>query len=359
MDIRTNPSSSHQGAPQVAQELSVDFTAENKEFWKLEIRNILLTIVTLGIYSPWASVSRRKYMGQHTFLDGANFEYTADPKIILRSRLVFFGLYVVLGIIPILGQLIQLVCMLAMPWAMACSIAFHAKNTIYRGARFSFLVGMKETYIYVFKAGFLNAITLGLALPVVMRMATCFVIEHLSLGGKPFSMEGDNKPFIKLSMTYALQFGGCLVAIFGLFFLSASTKSGGDPSVILGMLFGLGLFAAFVAAMWVSYNTMAKVANLLIGQIRFGGHRLESNQVGADLFWLGITNLLLVVCTFGLAFPIAVLRMRRYRYDRLKVHANGPLLQGVELDPDGKGRAGTDALGSGAMDIFGGFEFGF
>lgn len=358
MEIRTSHSHAHQSAPQVAQELPFEFTAENKPFWLFEIRNVLLTIVTFGIYSTWATVKRRNYFAQHTFLEGANFEYTADPMVIFRSRVVFFLIYAIWSVIPFVNFLLPLALMVVMPWAIACSISFHAKNTMYRGARFSFVAEKKETYVWAFKTGLVHCLSLGLGLPLVMRMVTGFIVENLSLGGKAFSMEKDLQPFIKLSMGFALRFGACCAGFCVLSYLSASGKASGDPSVIMGALYGLGFFGVIVAGLWALHNTLATTTNLIFGQIRFGGHRLESNEEGADLFWLTISNILLAVCTLGLAAPIVALRTRRYLYDRLKVQANGPLLQGVSLDPDGNSRGGSDAAGIAVMDFFGGIEIG-
>lgn len=365
MDIPSASSSSHQASRQLSQEIPFDFRADNKEYWLLELKNMLLTGCTLGLYGPWAAVKRRKYLAQHTYLDGANFEYTADPKVILRARIIVVAFYIalaVLGMIPFIGPIISLLGNLAIialvPLAVRAAISFQAKNLVYRGARFSFQAEIKETYIWYFKTMLIFCLSLGLAMPLVLRSCAEFTTNRMKLGGKSFSFKPDVQPFMKVTIGYVMKGGACLLGMGVLSFLVNMTRSGGDPSVILGVLFGIAYFAVLLAFCWILFNTIAVVANMIFERTTFGEHSLESNQDGTSLFELMITNMLLVGCTFGLLAPVAVLRIHRYRYERLKVLANGPLLQGVSLDPVGGSRGGSDSLGSAMMDLEAAFDLG-
>ena len=53
----------------------VVFTGNAREYFGIWIVNLLLSILTLGIYSAWAKVRRKKYFYQHTLIDGAGFDY--------------------------------------------------------------------------------------------------------------------------------------------------------------------------------------------------------------------------------------------------------------------------------------------
>ena len=44
------------------------FTGSGSEYFRIWIVNVLLTIVTLGFYSPWAKVRRLKYFYGNTYL---------------------------------------------------------------------------------------------------------------------------------------------------------------------------------------------------------------------------------------------------------------------------------------------------
>ena len=66
----------------------VEFTAHAGEYFRIWIVNLALTIVTLGIYSAWAKVRKRRYFYGHTRIDGEAFEYRANPLAILKGRLI-------------------------------------------------------------------------------------------------------------------------------------------------------------------------------------------------------------------------------------------------------------------------------
>ncbi len=68
--------------------VSFKFTGQAGEYFRIWIVNICLTLVTLGIYSAWAKVRRKRYFYGNTLLNEAGFDYLADPKAILRGRLI-------------------------------------------------------------------------------------------------------------------------------------------------------------------------------------------------------------------------------------------------------------------------------
>ena len=50
------------------------FTGTAREYFGIWIVNVLLTIITLGVYSAWAKVRRQRYFYGNTWLAGANFD---------------------------------------------------------------------------------------------------------------------------------------------------------------------------------------------------------------------------------------------------------------------------------------------
>ena len=97
-----------------------EFTGHGGEYFRIWIVNLLLTLLTLGIYSAWATVRKRRYFHGNTRLEGAEFEYLATPWMILKGRLIAVAvliLYFGLGqISPAAAGVVALVCLLAMPW---------------------------------------------------------------------------------------------------------------------------------------------------------------------------------------------------------------------------------------------------
>lgn len=64
------------------------FTGSGSEYFRIWIVNLLLTLVTLGIYSAWAKVRRTRYFYDSTRVAGSSFEYHGNPVAILKGRLV-------------------------------------------------------------------------------------------------------------------------------------------------------------------------------------------------------------------------------------------------------------------------------
>jgi uncharacterized membrane protein YjgN (DUF898 family) len=66
--------------------LGFTFSGSGKEYFRIWIVNLFLTVATLGIYSAWAKVRRLRYFDRNTHLAGAVFDFRGDPKAILRGR---------------------------------------------------------------------------------------------------------------------------------------------------------------------------------------------------------------------------------------------------------------------------------
>ena len=64
------------------------FTGDGAEYFRIWVVNLLLTIVTLGIYSAWAKVRKTRYFCQNTRLEGHAFDYHGDPRAILLGRII-------------------------------------------------------------------------------------------------------------------------------------------------------------------------------------------------------------------------------------------------------------------------------
>src|SRR3979409_2523918 len=71
----------------------VEFTAHAGEYFRIWIVNLALTIVTLGIYSAWAKVRKRRYFYAHTRIAGEGLEHRAQPLAILKGRLIAVALF--------------------------------------------------------------------------------------------------------------------------------------------------------------------------------------------------------------------------------------------------------------------------
>src|SRR5690349_15587002 len=82
-------------APAMAPPLEpFEFRGRAGEYFGIWIVNLFLTIVTLGIYSAWAKVRKKRYFYGNTWLAGSNFEYHGRPLAILKGRLIAFAAFI-------------------------------------------------------------------------------------------------------------------------------------------------------------------------------------------------------------------------------------------------------------------------
>src|SRR6266540_1202001 len=149
--------------------VSLKFTGKAGEYFRIWIINICLSVVTLGIYSAWAKVRRKRYFYGNTLLDDAAFDYLADPKAILKGRIVVvaaFAVYSVAGQInPLAGLLLALVFLGVLPWLVIRALRFNAVNSAHRNVRFGFRPGYGEMVRLLTLPVVLVPLTLGLLYP--------------------------------------------------------------------------------------------------------------------------------------------------------------------------------------------------
>ncbi|MDO9205646.1 YjgN family protein, partial [Methylotenera sp.] len=164
----------------------VEFTGKAGEYFGIWIVNLLLSIITLGVYSAWAKVRRKKYFYNNTLIDGVGFDYHARPIAILKGRIIAFVLFVLYSVLsgfsPILGALLALVLFLAIPWIVVRGMTFNARNSSHRGLRFDFDGKYGQAALVFIGYTLLSIITLGLAIPFVSQRTHKFIVSHHKFG---------------------------------------------------------------------------------------------------------------------------------------------------------------------------------
>lgn len=128
----------------------IQFTGKGADYFPIWIVNILLIVVTLGMYRPWAKVRREKFFHQHTVIDRDSLDYHGDPKSILVGQLVSMGLILLVyarTFSVTLAAGAAVVLCLIVPFAMQRSLRFRLYNTSFRGLRFGFKGTVKRAYM--------------------------------------------------------------------------------------------------------------------------------------------------------------------------------------------------------------------
>jgi uncharacterized membrane protein YjgN (DUF898 family) len=341
-----------------------EFSGRAGEYFGIWIVNVLLTILTLGIYSAWAKVRTERYFYGNTRLAGSAFEYLADPIRILKGRLIAYAVVIALGLsshfMPVLYLILIGAVYLCVPLLICLATRFRARYSAWRGLRFGFVNGVGEAYGPFLGWVLLSGLSLSLLSPLAKRRQHEYLVSGHRFGSAAFTFHGNAGdyyvPYLVAIGLGVLVFAGGFGLMLGAGAI-ASVAGGSDAAgapggasmaaIFAGMaLFYLGLFAVLA-------YLRTQQTNLLWNNTRLGEHRFESTLESHVVIWLYFSNLVAILCTLGLATPWAMVRLARYRAEHFALVANGSLDEFVtELgaDRNATGAEMVDALDLG-MDI--------
>ncbi len=269
----------------------------------------LLSLLTLGIYSFWAKVRKRRYMVSHHLLQDTPFEYTGSGKELftgfLKSMVVLGPLIAGMALTgeahPILNLLFLFCFFCIAPLAIYMSLRYRLNHLRWRGIRFG-LEGSAIDYTKLcIKEYLINIVTIGILAPRSSIKKWAFKANNMRFGTQPFKFEAKKaniKMLVKMNVLNVLFgfFGFALLVIF--------------PPLGAAALLGVLIHRFnYYAALW-----QEKWRCMSLGNLRF-----KSTATGGDYLKLIFTNLLIVIFSLGLMFPLVAIRMAAFRARHLKI----------------------------------------
>jgi len=347
----------------------VEFGGRTGEYFTIWIVNLVLSILTLGIYSAWAKVRTQRYFYGNTVVDGHAFDYHARPVAILFGRVIAVALLISYNGLATLSPFAALagaiVLLAALPWLINRSMRFNARMSSYRNVRFNFK-GNYWSALGVFILWPIAGIfTLGLLYPLADRAAKRYLGNRFSYGGRPFNLD------IGIGRFYWIYFLGFLLFVFvsaivGVIFagsfagvseLMSNVELGEngevDPdqmAVLIAAL--LPIYAAsFLILIIVPTFIATLVTNAVYNKLVLDDHRFSSTMSGLWMVWIVFSNTIAVILTLGLAYPWARIRQTKYRADHTA------LLAGSDLDKYTSDVSEDSAIGEEIAEAFD-FEVG-
>ncbi len=373
------------------QRLEIRFTGSGSEYLRIWIVNLLLTIVTLTLYHPWAKARRLRYFHANTHVGGHALGFHGEPRQMLRGYLligVLLLLYSAAGkLSPLAGIGAFLLIAAIWPALLKSSMQFRLANTSWRGLRFRFTGSVGGAYRAL----------LPLLLPGLLVIASAFGLEdepdaptwyvifalvatfgsvasvpwlwwnlkryqhdHYALGTWRTTLSASRASFYAVFLktlgvavaSLALVGGvGMVLGGVGLVRTGRGSLLGAAVALLIGML---ALFVALLAVQIAPrpYFT-SRMQNLLWSTT--GGPELQfhSDLRFLPLFGLTLKNWGLIALTLGLYWPFAAVATARMQLEALSITAHA--------DPDTLVAAGQatpgDAAGDAAGDLLG-FDIG-
>jgi uncharacterized membrane protein YjgN (DUF898 family) len=360
-------------APEPPRYLPLEFHGSAREYFRIWIVNLCLSLLTLGIFSAWAKVRKKRYLYSHTTLDGTPFQYLGRPIPILKGRLIagigFMVYYVSSHFMTSLLPYILGAGVIAAPWVIARSAAFNARYSAFRNMTLHFDGGYLAAVKMLYAWGILPAFAIGMAFnwsgtelhstillsilgiasalfgfsfPWLIKRLKKFIIEHTSFGGRKGSFTATGGQFFKIyfvSGLITMAVAVPAVMLVGILFFSSGGKSGFSP-----YLGAVPIYAGYVLAYAF---VQSRSGNLVWNHTRLGPLSFQSMLRWWDLVRLYVTNALGIIVSLGLLIPWAVMRTLKYRVDNMRVTQEGEL-----TEFQGSDRGEVAAVGAEAIDFF-------
>jgi uncharacterized membrane protein YjgN (DUF898 family) len=313
--------------------VSFGFTGQPGEYFRIWIVNLCLSVLTLGIYSAWAKVRRKRYFYGNTLLAGSGFEYLADPKTILKGRIIVFAAFLAYMFLKELHPLVLLALIIAflivLPWVVLRALQFNARNSAYRSVRFGFTSQYLDVAGILALSIFLVPLTLGLAYPYYLYRKRRFFLERSAYGTTRFGFAASAGEYYSAALKVLLAF----VA-----FLAASIAT-----------LGIGLVPFYILLRAYAETLFARLdwRKARLGEIHF-----DCGWTTGGLFKLYALNSLAIIVSLGLLVPWAAIRTARYKLERISLHSARALDSFVA-----SAQQAVEAVGDEAGELLG-FDFG-
>ena len=350
--------------------LPIRFTGSGSEYFRIWIVNLLLTLVTLTLYWPFARARRMAYFQNNTLIGHDPLGFHADPWKMFRGYLVVLVLglayWAVTTFLPSIGWVALLVVAALWPLLWRASLQFRLRNTSWRGVRMDFVGDTRGAYS-VLLPFFVPALALLLLVPqgadeaapaaargaamvaglvtLGFALATPWLllrIKRYQHGGYAFTQERTVLQ-VRTGSFYALYAktaGVTLASVLLVVALMAAllflvmgmgqrealqsltrpgAAAGGAVMVVAG---GMALLYLLIPLVTMPYFT-TRFQNLLWSGTRSTHIVLDSRLRFRDLLRVNLVNWLLIIVTLGLFWPFAKVRAARVRLQAMSVELDG------------------------------------
>jgi uncharacterized membrane protein YjgN (DUF898 family) len=326
-----------EGAPAKQQDMKLEFSGSAREYFRIWIVNLCLTLLTIGIFSAWAKVRKKRYFYSHLTLDETPFQYLAQPIPILKGRVIaailFLLYYLSSHVFTAFFPYVIGAGLILAPWVIVRSVAFNARYSAYRNMTFSFEGNYVKALKVISAWGLIPAIAVGTIFnwggkywvagilfalfgfhfPWWIRRLKNFIVTKTSYGGQfgQFGATGGDF-FVIYLLAGFITFG--FVLITGITAAVSSSVIKGRPYIAFVLM--MPIYAGYVFA--YAY-VQANITNTVWNRIRLGPVRFNCTLKSFDLVKLYLTNAIGIIASVGLLIPWAVIRTFRYRADHTQV----------------------------------------
>lgn len=344
---------------QVLENMPFEFRGNSLDYFKIWFVNVMLTIVTLGIYGPWAKVRNNHYIYGNTYLGDHSFEYTANPFRILIGRLIVVSFYVFYFVASQLGfwlaaGILFVAFLLLLPLLIRQALVFRAKYTRFHGLSFRYTASVGEFYGFFLLHTFLNIITFFIIFPYTHSCFKKLVVNNTHYGDSSFFFNGAAGEFFFIYYIKMMLLNMLIFFVIGLL----SAVAAGFLGLDLGhgdsiVSFIIVLYVLMVLASPAFRGAFdAWIGRAVYNETSIKEYRMLNEWHALKLGWIYFGNFFAILFSLGLLYPWAKIRTIRYKLENTG-------FESLDLNAFvGQAEQNRNAIGEEAADFFD-FDIGF
>ena len=317
----------------------MEFSGTGLQLFGVQLVNILLTCLTLGIWIPWARVRKRRFFYNNTRIFDEGLDYLATGFDIFKGWLVVTLILIAYYALPFLGvpflqEGLSLILVFIYPWAINRTLRFNARSIAWRDVRFDFKGSYLGSFWYFFLLPILGILTLGLLIPLASKSMRDYVAHNYSFGTAGFHCDASLGSyygagfkalllflilFVPIVMLVMAPLAEPLVAQFGQGFTEEGLSVLLDDPGLQTILYALPVVLFFILMITGGYYR-ALTRNIMVNALRLqGGVRFRSDVSGMVLALIMVSNLFLVILSLGLLQPWTQVRQYRYLTEQTEI----------------------------------------
>lgn len=300
----------------------LSFKGKGGDLFVVNLVNLFLTIITVGLYYPWAKARTLSWFYENTELDGHPFHFHGTGREMFKGFIKALGLLLlisgtslyarIVGDVSLyaIGSLIFFVgFILLFPLIVHGSYRYRTSRSSWKGIHMGYHGSLKTLYWLCVRDSILSFITLGVYSFWYSMNLRNYLLNHVRFGSSSIRYRGDGLEY------FVIHLKGI--------FLTAIT---------------FGIYWFWYRKELLSYY----VDNLRWEFVDGKSIQFKSTATGGALFGLLLTNALLVLFTLGIGFAWAQVRMVRFILMNVEFHGDADLNAIVQTEREHKDATADD-----------------
>lgn len=302
------------------------FNGKGSQLLGIMLLNTLLSIITFGVYYPWARVNRLKFFWENASLNSSPFVFHGTGKELFKGFikvLTFIGVFysmllysklsgnLSLYFISLLAFLIALIFII--PLAIHGAMRYRLSRTSWRGIHFGYRGSRAQLVTDFFIGSIFTIITFGIYNSWFVNGLRTYIISNIRFGNLRFGYDGSGTELFAIKL-----------------------KS------FIFSIFTFGLYYFWYLEEWTNYYM-----NHCYIEQNGKNYYFTGRLRGSGYFMLIVGNLILSIITLGLATPWVIVRTTHFIIRNMEIPAGVNFNHIAQSEDEFK-----DAVGDNLIDFF-------